>query len=153
MCEASFYSPLSGHMTPSFGGKMMDAGYKRCIPATRFDVLEQYPMVMEPDALWLDWNMVPGLYQWFPSISTVTITSKVGHNWVNTYKTHWEPSNAPGKFHRGIALVVWWTLFHDHSSPKERDKPVILLAVAHMPESWNLPSFYRDSSASGYPRC
>ena len=47
----------------------------------QFEVLEKYPNLMEPSALQMNWNMLPGLYQWIPGIPTMAVINQVWHKW------------------------------------------------------------------------
>ena len=104
----------------------------------QFKVLEKCPNFMEAGALRMDWNMLPGLYQWIPGIPTMVVSSQVWYKWTETINTHWKPLNDARNFWQDIALVVCWTPFHDHPIVKERNKMVVSMAVAYVPESWPL---------------
>ena len=46
----------------------------------QFDLLEQYPQLMEPRGLWSDkmnWNMTPGLYKRTPGLPTLIVSPMV----------------------------------------------------------------------------
>ena len=60
--------------------------------------------------------------------------------WQTDWKDSWEPDEVPGHFVRNVALVVCRSRFNDNPDRKERDKRVYSLAIAHIPDSFDLAS-------------
>ena len=105
-----------------------------------YDFLRKHPILLQPGMLRVDWNRIPGLTRRIDTIPTVVVPDSLWARWQTDWKDSWEPDDVPGHFIRNVALVVCRSRFNDNPDSKGRDKRVYSLAVAHVPDSFDLAS-------------
>ena len=118
----------------------------------QFELLEQFPQLMEPGGLWpkhMNWDMTPGLYKWTPGLLTLTVKPKIWEKLCKEPCTLWEPTELAGDFRPGVALVICYSRHHDLLQGEDKDVPqsqmAISVTLAYIPEYWPLASFQESS--------
>ena len=114
----------------------------------QFDLLEQYPQLMEPGGLRSDtfnWNMTPRLYKRTLGLPTLIVNLRVWTKWCEESCAQWEPDQLARNFQPGVALAICQTLYHDHPNEKLWEQMVISMALVYIPEHWHLASFMETS--------
>ena len=105
----------------------------------QFELLKQFPQLMEPDGLWpehMNWNIMSGLYKRTPGLPTLTVKPLVWEKWCKEPYTQWEPTQLPGHFQPGVALVICYSKYHDLPKDKDnlRDQMVVSMTLTYVLE-------------------
>ena len=110
----------------------------------QFNLLEQFPQLMEPGGLWsefMKWNNTPGLFKRIPSLPILTVKPMIWNKWCDGSCSQWEPTQHAGDFRPGVALVVCYSPYQDLPQNILQEKKAISLSIVYVPEQWILPSF------------
>ena len=106
-----------------------------------FEFLKEYPILLQPGNLRVDWNRIPGLTRRITTLPTVVVPDHLWQRWLTDWRDSWEPDEDPKHFIPNVALVVCQSRFNDNPDTKGRDKRVNSLAIAHVPDSIQLSTF------------
>ena len=90
---------------------------------------------MESGYFYVDWNSIPGLYNWKSYLRTLVIEKKEWDHLSDPAQLqhYWEPTQDPNDFHRTLGLALCWTPFHDCSEPVRKKEYVVSVAVVWKP--------------------
>ena len=90
---------------------------------------------MESGYFYIDWNSIPGLYNWKSYLRTLVIAKEEWDHLSNPaqFKHYWEPTQDPDNFHQTLGLALCWTPFHDCLEPTRKKEYVVSVAVLRKP--------------------
>ena len=114
----------------------------------QFDLLEQFPQLMEPDRLraeYMNWNMTPRLFKRTPGLPNLIVKLLVWDKWCKEPCTQWEPTQLPRDFWAGVVLVICYSKFQDLTKDNLRDQMVVSMTLTYFLEHWQLTSFQESS--------
>ena len=114
----------------------------------QFELLEQFPQLMECRGLWsehMNWNMMPGLFKRMPGLPTLIVKSLIWNKWCKEPCAQWEPSQLAGDLWSGVALVICYRQYQDLPNDNLWDQMVISMTLIYVPEHWQLASFQESS--------
>ena len=103
---------------------------------------------MEPGGLQpkhMNWNMTPGLFKRMPGLPTLTVKPLIWDRWCKEPCIQWEPTQLPGDFGAGVALVICYLKYQDLPKDNLQDKMAIFITLAYVPEHWTLTSLLESS--------
>ena len=86
---------------------------------------------MESGYFYVDWNSIPGLYNWKSYLRMLVIEKEEWDHLSDPaqLKHYWEPTQDSDNFHQTLGLALCWTPFHDCSEPAQKKEYVVLIAV------------------------
>ena len=89
-----------------------------------WEFLADHPRAMESGYFHIDWNSIPGLYNWKSYLRTLVIEKEEWDHLSDPaqLKHYWEPTEDSDDFHRTLGLALCWTPFHDCSEPSAKER-------------------------------
>ena len=96
-----------------------------------WEFLTEHPRAMESGYLHIEWNSIPGLYNWKSYLRTLVIERGEWDHLSDPAKLecYWEPTQDSDDFHRTLGLALCWTPFHDCSNTRRRKEYVVSVAI------------------------
>ena len=103
-----------------------------------WEFLADHPRAMESGYFHVDWNSIPGLYNWKSYLRTLVIEKKEWDHLSDPaqLKHYWEPTQDSDDFHWTLGLALCWTPFHDCLEPRQKKEYVVSVAVMRKP-AWH----------------
>ena len=80
-----------------------------------WEFLNEHPIAMESRYLYVEWNSIPGLYDWKSYLRTLVIEKGEWDHLSDPaqLERYWEPTQDSDDFHWTLGLALCWTPFHD----------------------------------------
>ena len=103
---------------------------------------------MEPRGLQPEhmiWNMVPRLFKRMLGLPTLIVKLLVWEKWCKEPCIQWEPTQLPGDFWAGMALVMYYSKYQDLPKDNLWDQMLVSMTLTYILEHWPL-TFLQESS-------
>ena len=95
--------------------------------------LQEHPILLEEGYLSVNWDRIPGLYNWTDKLLMVSITDAQWEKWGRPGGwTAWEPDTWAGNFIPNMAVVVCKGVFHDAPDPQLQNKAGHFMTIARV---------------------
>ena len=118
--------------------QLAENGYKNGLWPERYitwEFLSEHPMAMESGYLHIEWNSIPGLYNWKSFLRTLVIEKPEWDHLSDPaqLERYWEPTQDSNDFHRTLGSALCWTPFHDCTVTGQWKEYVVSVAVVRKP--------------------
>ena len=80
-----------------------------------------------------------------PGLPTLIVKLLIWDRWCKEPCTQWEPTQLPGDFWAGVALVICYSKYQDLPKDNLRDQMAISMTLTYVLEHWPLASFQKSS--------
>ena len=107
---------------PAVNSLRMDIKTANGRKVSNWEFLTEHPRAMESGYLHVEWNSIPGLYNWKSYLRTLVVEKGEWDHLLDPVQLerYWEPTQDSDDFHRTLGLALCWIPFHDCSNTRQR---------------------------------